>query len=189
MAIYRATISFQMGSSLPRDAVTINPHYFGDDAQGLADRLKANLIAHAPIGATTPFKVSVYDAQKAPPNFPLAVATQLTGFRPWTKPQEVAACLSYYSTWNRPRYRGRLYIPAEFLTGTLADKPTTTQMNDVLAWKTPLTTGLPAGTNWVVFSRRNNQSYGVDHIWCDNEWDTVRSRGVRASTRVLGVVP
>jgi len=54
--------------------------------------------------------------------------------------------------------------------------------------KDVLTKQLPASHNWVVFSRRNNASYGVSNIWADDEWDTVRTRGLRGTARSVGVV-
>src|SRR3954467_8574990 len=102
MATYRVQIAFQLDTALPRDAVTINPHYSGDNPQALGDALKVNLMANANVGATCPFTVKVYDALKAPPSYPLYTVSNGTGFLASTKPREVALCLSYYSTWNRP---------------------------------------------------------------------------------------
>ena len=49
--------------------------------------------------------------------------------------------------------------------------------------------GLPTGHNAVVYSKALNQSFGISNFWVDNEWDTVRSRGLKADSRVLGTVP
>src|SRR3954470_2410029 len=115
MPIYRAALIFPVDTTLPRDRVMITPHFFGSDPQGLADALKTNLATHSGIGATKPFDIRIYDAQKPPPSFPLRSATQ-AGPPPVTDvPRELCLCLSYYSTWNRPRYRGRLYIPTPFV--------------------------------------------------------------------------
>jgi hypothetical protein len=47
-----------------------------------------------------------------------------------------------------------------------------------------LTKSLPSQTNWVVFSPRDGKAQGgVSDIWVDDEWDTVRSRGMKATTR------
>jgi hypothetical protein len=182
-------IGFPLDSALPRDVVTINPHYFGDDPQALADRVKANLAGSAQVGATVPFTIRVYDAQKAPPSYPLATATQGTGNSISGVPREIALCLSYYSSWNRPGYRGRLYIPMNFVGGTLALRPTTTQRTNAGNWATILTSGLPAGHNWVLYSKKMDKSYGVTNWWVDDEWDVQRSRGLRPTTRTLGTLP
>lgn len=189
MAVYRVQMGFAYDSALPRDVMTINPHFFGDNPQALADALKSNLLAYTPVGPSTTFSVKVYDAQKAPPSFPLAQATNGTSFTSGATPREICLCLSYYSTWNRPRYRGRMYLPAMWMGGSIGIRPTTTQRANALAFKTVLTTGLPASHNWVVWSAMNQQSNGVTNIWCDDEWDTIRSRGMKGTTRTLGTVP
>jgi hypothetical protein len=189
MAIYRAQISFPVDTTLPADAVSITPHYNGDDAQGLADKLKSNLIAFAPVGATKPFTIRVYDAQKPVPNYPLATATQAGTPPTSVVPRELALCLSYYSTWNRPRYRGRLYIPSVFVTGAYAKRPSGLQITAALDWRTPLTNGLPSGMNFAVFSRKNNVSYTVTDFWVDDEWDVMRTRGTKPTTRQTAKIP
>jgi hypothetical protein len=187
--IFIAKIGFQLDSTLPRDTITINPCYFGDDAQALANALKTNLTAVTEIGATTPFTVKVYNAQKAPPSYPLATASQGTGMIATNFPREVALCLSYYSTFNRPGYRGRVYIPGSFCGGAMGLRPTSTQMAKALAWTNTLGKGLPAGHNMVVYSRKQDQSFGVSNTFVDDEWDTVRSRGLRSTTRQLSSLP
>lgn len=190
MANYRVQMGFPLESALPKDVVTINPHYFGDDPQGLVDRLKANLIASVLVGAATPFTIKCYDAEKPPPSYPLAIATNGTGFKVTTQPHELAMCLSYYSTWNRPGYRGRLYIPVTFIAGGAVNlRPSGTQITNTLAWGTILTSGLPAGHNWILWSRKQQKGFGVTNTWVDDEWDVMRSRGLRGSTRQLATVP
>lgn len=190
MAIYRAQIGFPLDSTLPRDVVTINPHYFGDNAQGLADALKANLIANTYVGQTIPFKIKVYDAEKAPPSFPLAEAQNGTGNPVSSQPRELALCLSYYSTWNRPRYRGRLYLPLKVCgIGAVGVRPTASHMTQALSFGVTLGKNLPSAHNWVVYSPTMKQSNGVTNYWVDDEWDIVRSRGTRSTTRQLGTIP
>lgn len=187
--IFLAKIGFQMDSTLPRDTMTISPHYFGDDAQALADRIKTNLIAIPEVASTTPFKISIYNAQAPPPSFPLATASQVVASPATSAPRELALCLSYYSTYNRPRYRGRLYIPVCFLGSGIGLRPTTTQITKALSWGNALGKGLPTGHNWVVYSRRNDQSYGVSNTWVDDEWDIIRTRGLKGTTRQTAPIP
>ena len=185
MATYRVQIGFQLDSALPKDLVTINPHYSGDNPQALADALKANLIAMGPIGATFPFTIKVYDALKAPPSYPLYSVSNGTGFYPTARPREVALCLSYYAQWNRPTFRGRLYIPGTFIQGTMDLRPSSTQMANCILWKNTLGKNLPSSHFWGVFSQKNQSIASVSHVWCDDEWDTVRSRGLKGTTRQL----
>lgn len=187
--IFKVAISFPFDSALPKDKLTITPHFFGDNAQGLANALKVNLVAWTGIG-TKPFDIKVYDAQKAPPNFPLATASQSGTTPNSVVPRELALCLSYYSTYNRPRYRGRLYIPIGINGAqTMGARPTQAQMDNTILFANIFKNGLPAQHNWVVFSGRDNKSYGVTNYWCDDEWDIQRSRGLRGTTRSLGTVP
>jgi len=182
MSIYRAAIIFPQDSALPRDEVSITPHYFGDNPSALANALKANLIAF-PAVATKPFKVKVYDAMAAPPSYPLAQAEQ-TGTPPATgAPREVCLCLSYYSSFNRPSYRGRLYLPSTIFGGAQGTRPSGAQMTAALGFRTVLTTGMPSGTSWTLFSRKLRTSNQVTHCWVDDEWDIQRSRGLRGTTR------
>jgi hypothetical protein len=189
MASYRAVIRFPVDGVLPADAMQITPHYSGDDAQALANTLKSNLSAFAPIGATKAFKVSVYDAQKAPPNYPLAIAEQAGTPATSNGPRELALCLSYFSGFNRPRLRGRLYIPKTFISGAPGLRPDAAQMTAALDWRTPLTTGLPGTSRLIVWSRVEQKAWGVDNFWVDDEWDVVRSRGRKPTTRQTATFP
>jgi hypothetical protein len=189
MSIFRAQISFPVDGVLPEDAMTITPHYFGDDAQGLAEALKTNLATFAPIGATKPFTIRIYDAEKAPPSYPRATAEQAGTPPNSTDPRELALCLSYFSTYNRPRYRGRLYIPGVFISGSKVSRPTGAQMQSVLDWRLALAENLPSAHNFVVYSRMDAESYTINNFWVDDEWDIVRSRGRKHTTRVEATFP
>jgi len=185
--IFKVAMQFPLDTALPRDAVSITPHFFGDNAGALANALKANLIAH-PSVATRPFLIKVYDAQKAPPSYPLAIAEQAGTAPASGAPREICLCLSYYSTYNRPSTRGRLYLPHMLVGGSQGTRPTTVQMDAVLDFAQVLTTNLPASHNWIVYSKKTGQSGGVTNIWCDDEWDVQRSRGLRGTTRQEGTV-
>lgn len=189
MATYRVQMQFPYDTSFPRDAITINPHYNGSDPQALASALKANLIAFTPV-ADKPFTIKVYDAMKAPPNFPLATAVQSGTPVASSMPREIALCLSYYTTYNRPRYRGRLYLPGWWFTSVPQVRPTQAITDQALLFPSQvLTKAMPAQTNWVVYSPREGKAQGgVTDIWVDNEWDTQRSRGLKADARSVGKV-
>jgi hypothetical protein len=190
MAVYRAQIGFPLDSGLPRDVVTINPHYSGDNAQGLADALKANLIANANVAALYPFTIKVYDAQKAPPSFPLGSASNGTSFTSASIPRELALCLSYYAGVNRPRYRGRLYIPGALAGATNPVlRPTAGQIAKALSFGPTLGKNLPSGHSWCVWSKTDKVARNVSNFWVDDEWDIVRSRGMKGTTRQLGTIP
>lgn len=188
MATYRAMLWWAFDSALPRDRITVNPHFVGDNPGALADALMTNLagLSGAP---TMTYGVKIYDATKPKPNPPLTERQFGSTFVASTKVREVALCLSYYSTWNRPRYRGRLYIPGELIGGTLGLRPTSTQITTALNFKNVLTTGLPPNCNWTVYSKTMNAVNGVSNCWVDDEWDIQRSRGLRGTSRQLATVP
>lgn len=187
MATYRVQISFPADSALPRDEMSITPHFSGDAPSALADALAQNLITFGSVGAK-PFKIKVYDALKAPPSYPLATQEQVGAAPATGVPREITMCLSYYSNFNRPSFRGRLYLPYTLIGGVAGTRPSTAQQQAVLDFSDVLTQGLPAGHRWVVWSKKNHQANDVTHIWCDNEWDTQRSRGMRGDARLTQTV-
>ena len=94
MALYRAQIGFPMDTDFPRDVITINPHFAGDNPQALANQLKTNLGLVTTIGTTRPFRIKIYDAMKAPPSYPLAEVVQGTGNNSSAHPALVAVATS-----------------------------------------------------------------------------------------------
>jgi hypothetical protein len=189
MATYKATLSFPLDSMLPRDRVQITPHFAGDNPTALGNALKTNIQAQPGYTTGAPFTVKIYDATKAAPNPPL-YETEVAGTPPiTTKPREIALCLSYYSTWNRPRYRGRLFLPAHFVSGAITLRPSAQQLTDAMSWANVLITGMPPGHNWVLYSPTRHAMDGVTNYWVDDEWDVVRSRGLRGTTRQEAAVP
>lgn len=188
--IARVQIGFYFDTSLPRDVVTMTPHFNTDAPQALCDQLKTNIIASVTGGNLNWFTIKAYDARLKPPSYPVATAQNVVVAPGTSHPREVALCLSYYSTYNRPSYRGRLYIPGMLVPGAQGLRPTTVQQQSVLDFaKNVLTKSLPQGTNWVVYSKIHDEAYGVSDYWCDDEWDTVRSRGMKATSRLTAKVP
>jgi hypothetical protein len=189
--IFRAQIAFAFDTDFPRDRVVITPHFIGGtDAQGLANLLKANLNANAHLGATAPYTINVYDAEKAPPSYPLATATNGSGHTTTNVVREVSLCLSYFSAHNRPSLRGRLYIPGFYIGGPFGERPSPTQMQNALDWRLVMTTNMEAGGyQWALWSRKLRQASPVTDCWVDDEWDIQRRRGMRGTTRVTATVP
>lgn len=187
MPVYRCQISFPQDTTFPRDEVSITPHYTGDNPSALASWLKASLIAWPTVGAK-PFRIRVYDAEKAPPSYPLATAEQI-GTPPATgAPREVSLCLSYFSTFNRKGWRGRLYLPSTIFGGAQGTRPSPAQMQAALDFHQALHTGRPPGVAWVVWSRKEKVTRSITNLWVDNEWDIQRSRGMRGDSRVEATI-
>ena len=189
MASYRVQMQFPYDTALPRDIITLNPHFNGDNPDALLTALKTNLNSWAAT-AGKPYTLKCYDAAALPPSYPLAIATNAGTTPASSQPRELALCLSYYTTYNRPRYRGRLFLPNSWTAGAPGLRPSDTTIANVLTFATQvLTKSLPPAHNWIVWSSVERKAMGgVTDIWCDDEWDIVRSRGMRGSKRVTGKV-
>jgi hypothetical protein len=186
----RIQMSFQFDSSFPRDAVTINPSYLTGDPAALLNVLKTNLIAGIPNGANTPFVLKAYNHKTPPPSYPLSTVTNGTGFLTTAYPRELALCLSFYAGQNRPGQRGRVYLPVQFLGSTTQLRPNSTQMTNAMQFaQQVLNHNLPSGDVWCVYSRAHATSLPISDYWVDNEWDIIRSRGLRGDQRQTAVTP
>jgi hypothetical protein len=193
--IVRAQVAVQMDSLFPRDALVITPHFSnaqlggGADWQDFASDLASSMGTYFAQGNAKQVNVKIYDAQGTVPVLPVGDATVSPGSAPAAGvPREVALCLSYYSGTNTPRKRGRLYVPVCAVGLTAQGRPDTFAMTRIGNLAGLLADAGGADVDWVLFSRLNNAAYSVSNWWVDNEYDTVRSRGLRATDRVLGTV-
>lgn len=191
MPIWRLNVEAAADSLLPRDAITITPHFndggVSSDPQGLCDDLCAAMATYYNGGRQ--IEVTAYDAQGTPPVVPQGYAIANLGTAPPAdQPREVACCLSFYSEFNRPRLRGRLYICA-----ALTQSAASTSGRPSLGMRTKVGQLAPIlqdlgglDVDWCVYSRVDNEARAVTNWWVDDEWDTIRSRGLRGTTRLLG---
>jgi hypothetical protein len=187
---WRLQTTWWKDTLLPADGITITPHFddqgVGTDPQGLCDDLLAALQAWEP--STSQIRIRAYDAQGTVPVFPQGDAEVNTGVAGIsTTNREVAVCLSFYSERNRPRQRGRLYIPA-CITGQSVSGPRVPlahqqKVGDLAQIFQDL--GGP-DVDWVVYSPTDDVARPVTHWWVDNAWDTVRSRGLAPDSRIEG---
>lgn len=190
MPVWRLQTSWQLDSAFPRDAVTITPHFddhgLGTDPDGLCEDLATALQSW--VNVTGQLTVRAYDAQGSPPVIPQGEAIRNAGASMNTaQPRELAICLSFFNVRNAPRRRGRLYIPKGMLDATsLGLRPSTTQMNKIAALA-PIFQNLGGSdVDWSVYSRADDQARPVTNWYVDDEWDIVRSRGLRSNSRVAG---
>ena len=141
--------------------------------------------------AQTGHVIKMYATTGTTPNYPIyESAFQLTNDPGGIDlPAEVSLCVSYandsLSLIPRGRRRGRIYI-SEWPEGANADGRPDNTVSDVLCLKykeyaddTNAVTDLTAG----VWSRKNSTVYAIERVWCDNEWDTMRSRGGKSTYR------
>jgi len=189
MPIWKLQTQIWSDSTLPRDSFVITPHFndqgVGSDPQQLCEDLAA--VIDTWVGLPHQITVKAYDAQGTVPVFPAGEATINTGASSASAtPREVALCLSFYGGRNLPRQRGRLYLPAPYL-GPTAARPTLAQMNKVGTLAAGFADLGGVDVDWCVFSRTTDTAHAITNWWVDDEWDTVRSRGLRTVTRVTGV--
>lgn len=187
--ILRLQVSAAGDTAFPRDRFVITPHFATlaglTDADALCNDLAVALAAWC--NDPREFTVKAYDAQGTVPVNPIGTATVNVGLTPPSQsPREVACCLSFFSGFNRPSQRGRLYIPHTWRGGATPVRPTAT-FRDQIGTLAPIFEGLGGpDIDWVIFSRKNNAALPVTHWYVDDEWDTIRSRGLRATTRTSG---
>jgi hypothetical protein len=195
MPRYRALVSTYKSDEMAIDRIT-NTVYFDDqgvttDADGLAEDI-ANHFANyrpLPIGWNR-VNCRLYDmAEPAPREIQgefTATTTNQSGQA--NGPREVALCLSFYADRNLPRNRGRLYL-GPWTPGHMSERPGA----DPIAWTVNMRNGLAniggVDVQWCVYSPTDSIGQAtpvfkqVSAGWADDEWDTVRSRGLRAISR------
>lgn len=178
-----------MDTTAPTDVAQINPHFKTTgptNAQSLADDLVAALDTYVPV--TTEIRVTMYDAEGPPPHYPLGEAVRDAGVAvSVTVNRDVALALSYWAGTNRPRRRGRLYMPVPLLSISPSSANANTAALTKVAAFVPILTGL-GGVNvdWVVWSRVDKQAHSVTNWSVNNAWDTQRRRGGAATTAQTG---
>lgn len=193
MALVAAQTAFAVDSLLARDQQIITSHFNvhtlplidSTDWDDLATDL--NNAIHSALGNDTGHqqKTTLYNLDDAKPRPVKAVHTINSGLSAAAdRPREVALCLSFHADRNIPRYRGRVFVPGVILPGSLGGRPTTAQQNTVLSLAAGFANLGAGDVDWCVFSRVDNVHRPVQHAWVDDEWDTIRSRGARATTRV-----
>lgn len=141
-------------------------------------------------------QIKVYKMTEAPPRTPHISSFTLGALAGAERPipNEVAICASFKSTEQKgPRGRGRVFIGP--LNGAAVTQTTDFSVRPTGALQLSVKDAMVALKNssgvtlctWCVYS-----SFGPDHlhpvtdVWCDNEFDTVRKRGVKPTVRVTG---
>lgn len=192
MPRYRIQIAAQHDSTLPRDSF-VNTLYFNDQGVGSdPDQLCADLINVFQAGwYPNPCQI-VANAYLIgePPNYPVGHAEENMGLAPASScAREVAICLSFYATRNIPRQRGRIYLAlagSSYACDTA--RPPAARMQQALDLATDFSGIGGLDVDWQVWSPTAQQGGNVTDAWVDDEWDTIRSRGLRPSGRVFASV-
>lgn len=189
--ILRLQVSTLGDTLFPRDRMVITPHFETTGPSTDADALCQDLAdaLYDWMNDKREVAVKAYDAQGAEPNYPIGEGIAGNTQSPIsTCPREVALCLSFFSARNIPSWRGRLFIPATWHGGDVAVRPAPGLMTHIGAMATILSDLGGIDVDWVVYSRKNNVARPVSNWWVDDEWDTIRSRGLRSTARIQGTV-
>lgn len=187
MATYKLQLVTASDSLLARDSIVntfhLDDHGIGSDPENLI--VSAVELWQTFYGETRQIRGLVYDTGAAP-NYPKAEHVVNEGVAGEANfPREVALCLSYYGERNLPRTRGRIYLCAAIARNFGADhvRPTPGDMAYVMMLAQGIADLGGADVDWITWSSIDGAHEKVQHAWCDNEWDTMRSRGLRSTTR------
>jgi hypothetical protein len=199
MPLYRHQFTVLAASNIAADNAT-NTMYFRADnlnalvaveaaAQAFYIELAAVMGDYVKAVDNVTFKA--YDMANPEPRVPVRTGTfNVPEGNTLTLPTEVAMVLSFQaakiSGVPQARRRGRIYVP--FIRGSLIG-------NDSRPLPGAITTLVTAGDNlltasdaaatwkWVVYSPTTGADVVVSDGWVDNEYDTQRRRGRKATTR------
>ena len=194
MSVHRYAVYIGGDSSAPRDYATNSlwfNHTVGEPildvdlesmAQDLADVYTSGWCSG--MGARE-IRVKVYDVGP-PPQYPRVEVVNDSGVFPASQgPREVALCLSYRSDGvPHARHRGRIFLPVyahQAQPSTV--RPNSTIRTAALAMATAFGDLGGVDVDWSTRSQTAGTVAAVKTAWVDDEWDTVRSRGLRATTR------
>jgi len=194
VAVYRLSCGIQATTAFPRDRVYINPHFetttvlIADDADRLCEDLADALMGWVLYAGSWEISVKAYKAEGVPPHKPVGAAVRNPGAAGAAgQPRELACCLSFYAGTNSPSRRGRLYIPLFVVSAQQATERIGVPVRGKVGQLPAIFAALGgADVDWVVWSKTNGQANKVTNWFVDDEWDTVRRRGLKALTRDTG---
>lgn len=178
-----------------RDAVaTLLQHFYQNGATGI-NALGSYLGQYVDRG-TNHCSIKTYDMAEAPPRTPRISTWTMPNLVGGTGPipNEVALCGSFKSSAQKgPRGRGRVFIgPLDAHCVVEADDLTIRPSAAVIASLRNALATLKTATaetpyQWGIYSHFGpTHIHPVTDIWVDNEFDTIRKRGERATSRVVG---
>lgn len=193
MATYKVVLTTWLDTTAPGDGIQITPTF--NWAAGLADLDSfADDLLDAWNGwlavnvRDTQQRVTIYDWQGAKPNYPKYQQQRFSDVaKPAPSNRELALCLTGYNENNRPRQRGRLYIPV-CMTGQGASGAVASgTLRQKVADLAPIFENLGGvDVDWGVWSRVDNTFRKYTHWYVDDAWDVQRRRGKKATARTQG---
>lgn len=187
MPLVRMIINTRRDATIPLEDAFVNTLYFNvsgsvdePNYQSLVDDLWA-IWAARPWGLGRRIEIRAYNMDDPKPRPIKAQKTgNATGSFVLGGAQQVALALSYYTDRNLPRQRGRIFL-GPWQSSDL--NATGTQTAAVMALP-PLLAGLGGlNVDWSLYSPTTDTHARIDHAWCDNSWDVIRSRKVKSTAR------
>lgn len=195
--IWRAQVELAEDSGLPED-VTVNTWHFAYIDAGGANPAAALIAFYQAIDTylaenlTGDGNIKFYDLADPEPRTPIGVVPFT--FTPGTSnlPAEVALCQSYRaqieSGGSPARRKGRNFIGplADDALASATGRPDSAFMLALANAAAAVLAASAAASNWdwVVYSPTDNVARLVVAGWVDDEFDTIRSRGKRATSRI-----
>lgn len=197
MTTYRAQAVLMMDDGLFENAATNTWYFDSDDFTTLAPARDALLQFYIDIDGFMASNIDPstsvikwYEINGVLPTGPPIIEQPMTGFTPGptSGPPEVALVMSFRSSvipGSPPaRHRGRVYLGP--LGNIGADRPTTADVNGIAAAGQTLLDAVdpaPGGWLWMQHSPTAASYSQVVNGYVDNEWDTQRRRGRKATLR------
>jgi hypothetical protein len=195
--VYKFQVSMPVTDTLPRNRF-VNAfhlqHVIGSladtDLKAMCDDIVEMWQAHYG-NLTHEVQCKAYDTD-AVPNYPRATSVVNVGSAwPHSQPREVALCLSYsgVNSGNKSE-RGRMYLGPGLAAsvGSFAARPTAPQMQWAMDFYETANSSLPdlGGVDWQfgVWSPTYKKFTVTKKAWVNDEWDTIRARGLRESGRL-----
>lgn len=195
MSQYRLLMSIENSLAINQEDTVVNTFYLDTDALSGADDPQSLVddavdVWFANVDVCTGFnqiRGRIYDMSDAEPRQPVAQRVQAAASSGDAGPREVALCLSYFADTNTPRRRGRMYI-GPFFQSKMAERPSTTTQDKLAAIAAGISGLGGINVQWVQYSPTTQSFHNVTNWWIDNEWDTMRSRGLKGTARQQGTV-
>lgn len=196
MGIYKAVVSTWTDGLNPEDAIQITPTFRTETGESGLDSLAQEILtkwnAYLAGGQQSAQKrVTLYSADCiTPPCYPVAMKEHNVGVAPAsTTNRDIALCLSYYSQFNRPRFRGRLYVPMSLLNINAGGaRPSAGVMTAVGNLATVLAGIGNGNVTWGVYSKVDREFKPTTHWWVGNSWDSQRRRGQKQTDRIQAAI-
>lgn len=195
MALYRCQIILNMDDGLAENAATNTLYFDADTEDDLVDVQAAVQDFYVFVDGfmsslidTGNVRTEYYRLSDPSPRQPVFEG-QITGMVGTTtaSPTELAIVLSYQgervSGLPQARRRGRIFLGP--LSGGNVDRPSASQVSVLRGAAINLLDASNAATGWTwaQYSPTNGIGIDVNNGWVDNEWDTQRRRGRRATER------